>query len=222
MQEFIRAGVDLAKDYFQVHALNSKDEQATARKLSRQAMQKFFAETRPCLAGMEARASAPRAGRRDWAGALIAIGRDVPLIPPIFVKPCGKRVKTMPPARKRSSRGHVAPRHASPVNSEEQQAGLMPDKTRAGLDQATDDERQRLVRSSCGVRPCRSKGIGRGDALIAKAATDAALAGIAKAALTGVAGHPETIAARITEGGARIARAHPQSPVSRLPAGIPG
>jgi transposase len=42
VKEFIRIGVDLAKNYFQVHALESADGRATTRKLSRQAMRKFF------------------------------------------------------------------------------------------------------------------------------------------------------------------------------------
>ena len=49
MKEFIRIGVDLGKNYFQVHALESEDGGATTRKLSRQAMRKLFSETRPCL-----------------------------------------------------------------------------------------------------------------------------------------------------------------------------
>ena len=88
MREFIRIGVDLAKNYFQVHALESEDGQATIRKLSRQAMRKFFAETRPCLVGMEACGSA-----HYWARELIAMGHDVRLIPPIYVKPYVKRGK---------------------------------------------------------------------------------------------------------------------------------
>ena len=42
MKELIRTGVDLAKNYFQVHALENEDGRATTRKLSRQGMRKFF------------------------------------------------------------------------------------------------------------------------------------------------------------------------------------
>lgn len=41
MKEFITIGVDLAKNYFQVHALEHEDGRATRRKLRRQAMRKF-------------------------------------------------------------------------------------------------------------------------------------------------------------------------------------
>jgi len=66
VKEFIRIGVDLAKNYFQVHALESADGRATTRKLSRQAMRKFFLETKPCLVGMEACGSAHYWSRGFW------------------------------------------------------------------------------------------------------------------------------------------------------------
>jgi hypothetical protein len=58
LQEFIRGGVDLGNNYFQVHAVEREDFGTTTRKLSRQAMRKLFAKTRPCRAGMEACGSA--------------------------------------------------------------------------------------------------------------------------------------------------------------------
>jgi len=88
MKEFIRIGVDLAKNYFQIHALESEDGHAATRKLSRQAMRKLFSETRPCLVGMEACGSA-----HYWARELRAMGHEVRLIPPIYVKPYVKRGK---------------------------------------------------------------------------------------------------------------------------------
>ena len=56
MKEFIRIGVDLAKSYFQIHALESEDGHAATRKLSRQAMRKCFSEIEPCVVGIEAAA----------------------------------------------------------------------------------------------------------------------------------------------------------------------
>ena len=42
MKKFIRIGVDLAKNYFQVHALESEDGRAVTRKLKRSKMHEFF------------------------------------------------------------------------------------------------------------------------------------------------------------------------------------
>ena len=88
MKKFIRIGVDLAKNYFQIHALTSADGEPRTRKLSRQGMRKFFAEIEPCVVGMEACASS-----HYWARELLAMAHNVRLIPPIYVKPyvkCGK------------------------------------------------------------------------------------------------------------------------------------
>jgi hypothetical protein len=53
MNKFIRIGIDLGKNHFQVHALESEDGRVRTRKLSRQAMRKFFSEIEPCFVGME-------------------------------------------------------------------------------------------------------------------------------------------------------------------------
>jgi len=58
MKKFIRIGVDLAKNYFQVHALESEGGKVASRKLTRAGIFKFFAEIEPCLVGMEACGSA--------------------------------------------------------------------------------------------------------------------------------------------------------------------
>jgi transposase len=44
MRKYIRIGVDIAKNSFQVHALESEDCSATKRKLSRSGIVKFLAE----------------------------------------------------------------------------------------------------------------------------------------------------------------------------------
>src|ERR1700730_11165628 len=75
MKEFIRVGVDLGKNYFQIHALASEDGRAATRKLGRQAMRKLFSEAKPCVVGMEACGSA-----HYWGRELIAMGHAVRLI----------------------------------------------------------------------------------------------------------------------------------------------
>ncbi|HEY4848066.1 MAG TPA: hypothetical protein VIH87_09815 [Methylocella sp.] len=69
MKKFIRIGVDLAKNYFQVHTLESEGGKVASRKLTRAGMFKFFAEVEPCLVGMEACGSA-----HNWARTLTAMG----------------------------------------------------------------------------------------------------------------------------------------------------
>src|SRR5450756_518013 len=88
MKEFIRIGVDLGKRYIQIHALESKDGRAVKRKLPRSKFLEFFADVAPCLIGMEACGSA-----HYWARQLRAMGHDVRLMPPAYVKAYVKRGK---------------------------------------------------------------------------------------------------------------------------------
>ncbi|MGY3108381.1 transposase [Bradyrhizobium sp. LM3.4] len=50
---------------------------------------RFFAKIPPCLVGLEACGSA-----HYWAREIAALGDDVRLIPPVYVKPFVKRGKT--------------------------------------------------------------------------------------------------------------------------------
>ena len=97
-QEVVTVGLDLAKNVFQVHAIGAGGEVLVRRKLRRAEVLPFFADLPSCLVGMEACGSA-----HHWARELIALGHDVRLMPPAYVKPYVKR-GPMPPTRRRSTR----------------------------------------------------------------------------------------------------------------------
>mgnify|MGYP000846298803 FL=1 len=88
-QEVVTVGLDLAKNVFQVHAITADGAVLIRRKLRRAEVIRFFAELPPCLVGMEACAAA-----HHWARELMAIGHEVRLMPPAYVKPYVKRGKT--------------------------------------------------------------------------------------------------------------------------------
>lgn len=75
-------GLDLAKSVFQVHGINAEGEVVVRRKLSRSRVFAYFNQLDPCLVGMEACATA-----HFWGRELRALGHDVKLMPPQFVKP---------------------------------------------------------------------------------------------------------------------------------------
>jgi len=81
-------GIDLAKSVFHLHGANSHGKVVVRKKLSRSKLIVFMANTPPCLIGMEA-----CGGSHDWARKLIAMGHDVRLISPQFVKPYVKSNK---------------------------------------------------------------------------------------------------------------------------------
>jgi len=81
-------GLDLAKHVFQVHAVDAEGRVVVARALRRKDVTGFFAALRPCLVGMEACGSA-----HHWARTLGALGHDVRLMPPVYVKAYVRRQK---------------------------------------------------------------------------------------------------------------------------------
>jgi transposase len=81
-------GIDLAKSVFQVHGVDSSGQVIVRRRLSRSKLMPFFRELPPCLLGMETCASA-----NYWARELMALGHEVRLMPPQYVKPYVKRQK---------------------------------------------------------------------------------------------------------------------------------
>ena len=81
-------GLDLAKHVFQVHAVAADGRIIVAKALRRRDVVPFFAALPPCLVGMEASGSA-----HHWGRELAALGHEVKLIPPAYVKPFGRRQK---------------------------------------------------------------------------------------------------------------------------------
>ena len=81
-------GFDLAKTVFQVHGADGEGRAVLRRKLRRGKVLAFFAGLPACLVGMEACASA-----HYWARELQALGHEVRLIPPQYVRPFVKTNK---------------------------------------------------------------------------------------------------------------------------------
>ena len=81
-------GLDIAKQVFQVHAADAEGRRVAQVRLRRAQVLDFFRELPPCLVGMEACATA-----HHWARELIALGHEVKLMPPAYVKPYVKRNK---------------------------------------------------------------------------------------------------------------------------------
>ncbi len=81
-------GLDLAKNWFQVHGVDAEGKVVVRRRLRRGEVLAYFQSIEPCLVGMEACATA-----HHWARELTAIGHQVKLMPPTYVKAYVKRNK---------------------------------------------------------------------------------------------------------------------------------
>jgi transposase len=88
MTEVTTIGLDLAKRVFQVHGADGEGRPVLRKKFRRAKLIPFFADLPPCLVGMEACASA-----HHWARELQALGHEVRLIPPQYVRPFVKTNK---------------------------------------------------------------------------------------------------------------------------------
>ncbi len=82
-------GLDLAKNIFQVHGVDESGAAVIRKTLRRSQVLPFFAKLPPCLVGMEACGTS-----HHWARELMALGHEVRLMPPAYVKPYVKRGKT--------------------------------------------------------------------------------------------------------------------------------
>jgi transposase len=81
-------GLDLAKHWFQIHGVDEHGQTVVRRKLRRSEVMAYFGSLEPCLVGMEACATA-----HHWARELAALGHEVRLMPPGYVKAYVKRNK---------------------------------------------------------------------------------------------------------------------------------
>jgi transposase len=81
-------GLDLAKNVFQLHAIDTEGRIVLRRRLRRSDVVKFFARLSPCMVGMEA-----CAGAHHWARTIAGLGHEVRLMPPGYVKPYVRRQK---------------------------------------------------------------------------------------------------------------------------------
>lgn len=122
-------GIDLAKNVFQVHAVDERGAVVLRKQLRRDQMTAFFANLPPCVIGMEACGSA-----HHWARTLKSLGHDARLMSPQFVKPYVKSNKNDVADAEAICEAVARPNmRFVPVKSVEQQAVLSVHRARQGF-----------------------------------------------------------------------------------------
>ena len=122
-------GIDLAKNVFQLHAVDERGKTVLRRQLRRDQMAAFFANLPPCLIGMEACGSA-----HYWARTLQSFGHTARLMSPQFVKPYVKSNKNDVADAEAICEAVARPNmRFVPVKSVEQQAVLSLHRVRQGF-----------------------------------------------------------------------------------------
>ena len=88
MSHISRIGIDTSKAVFTLHCVDENDKAVLRTNLRRAQMVPFFKKLPPAEIAMEACGSS-----HHWARELNALGHNVRLIPPQYVKPFVKRAK---------------------------------------------------------------------------------------------------------------------------------
>jgi transposase len=119
-------GLDIAKNVFQVHGIDTTEKVVVRKQLRRGQVMKFFAALPPCLVGMEACATA-----HYWARELTKLGHEVRLMPAKDVKAYVKRNKNDAADAEAICEGVRRPTmRFVRIKSAEQQGRLMQHRTR--------------------------------------------------------------------------------------------
>ena len=213
-------GIDIAKSVFQVHGVDAAGQVTVTKKLRRAEVMKFFAAIPACLVGMEACATA-----HFWAREISALGHQVRLMPPSYVKAYLRRQKNDAADAEAICEAVTRPTmRFVPVKSAERQGVLVLHRTRELL------VRQRTMLINALRGHCAEFGIiapqgaRRASELVEqiRQAQAAELPELARSALLRLAGQLDTLAAEIHGLERRLLAWHRQDQASQRLATIPG
>lgn len=218
--EITTIGLDLAKNVFQVHGVNAAGDVIARRRLRRPQVREFFAGLKPCLIGMEACGTA-----HFWARELVALGHEVKIIPPSYVKAYVRRNKNDAVDAEAICEAVTRPNmRFIPIKSEDQQAALMLHKARELLvrQQNMLGNALRAHMAELGIIAPQGRSKIKEIIAIIEDAKDESIPGLAKAALK-----PLVAQLRATEGTTKalddkIMVWHKNNEASRRLATIPG
>jgi transposase len=218
--EITTIGLDIAKRVFQAHGVDASGKAVLRRKLQRAEVLAFFAGLPPCLVGIEACATA-----HHWAREIKALGHEVRLMPPSYVKPYVKRGKTDAADAEAICEAVTRPTmRFVPIKTTEQQAVLMLHRTRDLLVR----QRTMLVNSLRGhmaeLGVIAPQGMSRVSDLVAAllGEDEGRLPTSARQALGSLASELEALGERVKGIEAAILAWHKDNEASRRLATIPG
>ena len=218
MNQITRIAIDTSKLVFTLHAVDAQDRPVLRRNLKRQELVAFFTKLPPVEIAMEA-----CGGSHHWGRTLQALGHQVRLIPPQYVKPFVKRAKNDRNDAEAISEAAARPgMRQVPVKSAEAQAQAM----LLSVQELLVRQRTQLVNALRGhatelglVAPVGDKGFA---ALRAEIAADATLPAPAVEALRLLGAQIDQLEARRAQIDAKLMAQHKANADSRRLSAIPG
>ena len=216
--EVATIGLDLAKHVFQVHGVDETGHVVVKRRLRRAQIVPYFASLPPCLVGTEACATA-----HFWARELRALGHEVRLMPPQYVKAYVKRGKNDAADAAAICEAVTRPSmRFVPVKSEEQQSALLMHRARELLVR----QRTQLINAVRGHLAefglVAARGPWNVPRLLADMEEDQRVPEPARQVMQLLAAQLDDVGKCIAEVDAQIAAWHKANPISRRLATIPG
>ena len=211
MTQYKRIGVDTSKSVFTLHGIDHADRPVLRRNLRRAQLLAFFGKLPPTEIAMEACGAA-----YHWARELTALGHEVRLIPPQYVKPYVKRGKNdRNDAEAICEAGGRPGMHCVPVKSVDQQAQGMVLKVRQSLV----DQRTQLCNTVRGHAAefgvVAGKGRGQVAELLAAVERETAIPPEARDMFVIQGQQIENLDARVKQLDVKLAAAHKANPVSQ-------
>ncbi len=220
MEKLIRIGMDTSKSVFQLHGVDSVEQPILRRKLRRGQVLPFFSDLPPAQVAMEACGAS-----HYWARELQALGHEVVLIPPQYVKPYVQRGKSDAADAEAICEAASRPKlrkNFVPIKSTEQQAAQMLTKLRAQFI----GRRTQLANSIRGYAAefglTAPKGLSRLRELLADIRADATVPDLAMELVEALAGELTRVDDQIATLDKKLMQLHRGNEMSRRLAGIPG
>ena len=213
-------GLDIAKYVFQVHGVDQRGEVVLRKRLSRAKVLEFFANRPRCLIGLEA-----CGGAHHWARELIALGHDVRLMPPQYVKPYVKTNKHDAADAEACCEAVQRPNMCFvSVKSTQQQATLMLHRVRDQLmgQRTATINALRGHLTEFGIVASKRRGGVRQLLELMADAEDERIPPLARELLQTLVSHLRKLEARIAELDGRLVKVAHSDPIARMLDEIPG
>jgi transposase len=210
--------MDTSKSVFQLYGVDAAERPVLRKKFRRSQVMDFFARLEPTKIGIEACGAA-----HHWARTLGALGHEVVLLPPQYVKPYVKRGKNdaadaeaICEAMSRPSMRFV------PVKTIEQQAAQMLVGTREGLVRRRTQLTNAIRGYAAEFGLVAAKGLDKIDALLARIESDEALPELAREMFAMYGRQYTHLQTQIRQIDDRLMAWHRHNETSRRLAQVPG
>lgn len=218
MDQITRIGLDTSKQIFQLHGVNAAEEPVLRRKLRRSQMIAFFAALPPVVIGIEAGGAA-----HHWSRTLSAMGHEVRIMAPQFVKPYVKRGKNDAADAEALCEAMSRPTmRFVPEKTAEQQAALMLVSLRDRLVRSRTQLTNAIRGHAAEFGLIAARGTDKIVPLLADIAEDRSLPALARSLFAQLGEDLAQLEARLKQANAELMAWHRQSELSQRLAEIPG